>query len=186
MSGRRVMTRLMVSSARSSASLKPLEIKTLTSPARIVSYFWAPTSRSLSPNQVKRVSNCSWVIVTVLSTLIYYTFGSSDERYVCRWTAFWTGQQIRSPDVSGLDCSSGPREARRFPASQIRYRATRTIPPNVSACKKSPRIPFFNRSRIAREPDYRVVVSPETHSHSVKEYGNDPRSPNDSTRNLAA
>src|SRR5688572_33502885 len=67
MSGKRVMTRLMVSSARSSASLKPLEIKTLPSPARTVSYFWAPTSLSPLPNQVNRESNCSWVILTVSS-----------------------------------------------------------------------------------------------------------------------
>jgi hypothetical protein len=55
------------------------------------------------------------VIVTVPSKLDYYTFGSSDERVVCKWTAFCTGQHPftrrgrlslffgthRSTDVSG-------------------------------------------------------------------------------------
>lgn len=41
-------------------------------------------------------------------------------------------------------------------------------------------------SRIYREPDYRVVVSPGTYSNSVKEYDNEAQIPNKSTRDLPA
>src|SRR5688572_1527786 len=132
MSGKRVMTRLMVSSARSSASLKPLEIKTLPSPARTVSYFWAPTSLSPLPNQVNRESNCSWVILTVSSKtelLHVLKIGREDE---CNGRL--SGQDNKSvyqmwPDSLLI----GTHRSTDFSSNcKIRDGATRTIPPNVS------------------------------------------------------
>src|SRR6476620_1506588 len=89
MSDKREPTRLIVSSARSSALFRPLETKIRTRPDRITSYLAPAPSRSGS-NHANKSSNCSEVMTNDLLAT-----PSSVFEFGLRGLSTWPVQQSR-------------------------------------------------------------------------------------------
>lgn len=103
------------------------------------------------------------------------------------WTAFWTGRQsaYRRGAASLFFGTQRSTDVFRQLQNPLQGNAHDSAK-RLSLQEVSPNPVLQPLSRIYREPNYRLVVSPETYSNSVKEYDNERQIPNKSARDFAA